>query len=42
MNHKIQQQSELDIHTHNITSTMHVLPEHTGCWWNFMFSYTEF
>jgi hypothetical protein len=41
-NHKIQQQSELDIHTLKITSAIRVLPEHIGCWWNFVFSYTEF
>ena len=43
-NHKIHQQLQLDIHTHTHTprSAMRVLPEHTGCWWNFVFSYTEF
>jgi hypothetical protein len=40
--HKIQQHLKLNIPTYKITSNIHVLPEHIGCLWNFVFSYTEF
>jgi hypothetical protein len=40
--HKIQQQLQLDIHTHKIRRAVHVVPENIWCWWNFVFSYTEF
>jgi hypothetical protein len=41
-NHKIQQHLKLNILTYKITSYIHVLPEHTECLWNFVFSYNEF
>lgn len=41
-NHKIEQQLNLDIHIHKITSVIHMLPERIVCWWNLVFSYTVF